>query len=349
MKTISNLSLLLAVALGASACVSEVGDEGGGSGGGGEGGGEGGGGETAATDATGSYAMRSKFDLATNMPGKVGDAVNAIIAATDGADDPANWLLEQVAAQLPSGTIKNLVDGSRPYIAGYLNDQLLSYAPDFVATMVQLGNDFGDMAKNFGTVESLKIGGSDGAYTAVHTVTGAHFKIDNMETDLAFADYQMANVVVQGVGITLSSSGQLGIGAHTVPLSYGKILHIGLDEVLLPMVDSTVGDLGELMQGMVDCDVVGQLIADQIGGYGATTLAAACDAGLLAGAGYIYSQIDAIDGSALEFGLSGTAKAFDKTGDGKIDTIQAGTWTGDLSYAGTPAPLGAATFFGSRK
>ena len=80
---------------------------------------------------------------------------------------------------------------------------LLSFAPDFVSTTIQIGNDFGQMAKNFGTNETLDVTGAAGAYTSTHTVLGAHFKIDNIETDLAFADYQVANVVVQGVGVTI--------------------------------------------------------------------------------------------------------------------------------------------------
>jgi len=49
-----------------------------------------------------STPMRSNFDLATNAPGKVGEVVNTIIAATDGGDDPANWILEQVIAKMPT-------------------------------------------------------------------------------------------------------------------------------------------------------------------------------------------------------------------------------------------------------
>ena len=71
-------------------------------------------------------------------------------------------------------------------------------------------------------------------------------------------------------------------------------------------------------------------------------------AGLSFAASAIYAQIDRIDGSAFEFGLTGTAKAVDKNGDGNADVIQVGKWGGTLSYAGTPAPLANATFKGQR-
>lgn len=346
MMTAKKLTIALALAAAATGCAAEAPDAGGEDGGGGNGGG--GGEDFTPMTADGTYSVRSKFDLATNAPGAVGDVVNVIIDATDSGDDPANWLLEQMINQLPSGAVKTALDGARPYVAGYLNDQLLSYAPDFVGTMVQIGNDFGQLAKNFGTNETLVVTGTASPYTAVKTVTGAHFKIDAVETDVAFADYNMANVVVPGVGITVSPTSQFGIGQHTVPLSYGKILHIGLDAAIIPMIDSSASNLGELFQGLVDCNEVGYLIASQIGGFGAGALTTACNAGLVVGANYIYSKIDGIDGSAMEFGLTGTARAIDKNNDRKLDTLQTGTWAGDLSYAGTPAPLTGSTFYGER-
>lgn len=349
MKTAKNLTVLLALAMGsvATGCAADspddVGDDGGGGGGGG------GGDETPQpTDATGTYSMRSNFDLATNMPGKVGEVVNTIIAATDGGDDPANWILEQVIAKLPSGTVKTLLNGARPFVAGYLNDRLLEFAPDFVGTMVQLSRDFGAMAKNFGINEQLVVTGSPGAYMSSKTVLGAHFKIDNVESDLKFSDYNVSNVVVQNIGVTLDGTGRLGIADHKVALKYGQVLKMGVDGVLVPMLDPTASNLGQLFQNQVNCTAVGSMIASQIGGFGSGALTTACNAGLVAGAGFIYSKIDSIDGTALEFGLTGTAKALDKNGDKKIDSIATGQWAGSLSYGTTPSPLAAATFYGER-
>ncbi|HVK85046.1 MAG TPA: hypothetical protein VM513_13110, partial [Kofleriaceae bacterium] len=107
--------------------------------------------------------MRSNYDLATNAPGKVGDVVNTIIDMTDGADDPANYLLTLMIDQISNSTIKNALNSAKPFVAGYLNDQLLQFAPDFVDTAIQLGNDFGQMARNFGTNETLDVTGTAGA------------------------------------------------------------------------------------------------------------------------------------------------------------------------------------------
>lgn len=346
-----------ALVLTAGACAASTpgtgGDNGSGSGSGdgsGSGSGSGSGGATA-LDATGKYSMQSTFDLSTNMPGTVGVVVNDFINATSGPNQPTQWILDQIIAKLPGGTVKSLLQGAEPFVAGYLNNQLLNFAPSFVTTVVQVGNDFGDMAKHFGLNETLDVAKAAQDYSSVHTAIGVHFKVENIENDYVFADYQVPNVVASGVGVTLDSSGKLSIASHKLPLSYGKVLRIGLDAAIIPLVDANATDLGTLLTDLVDCATVGQYIDDaiyqQFGfSVGAGTWQAACTAGLQFGAQQIYNQIDKIDASALEFDVSGTARA---TGTGgKVNTLQTGKWSGMLSYSGTPAPLSTATFTGAR-
>jgi urease alpha subunit len=99
---------------------------------------------------------------------------------------------------------------------------------------------------------------------------------------------------------------------------------------------------------------VGSAIATAIADFtgfpigSASTFAAACTTGLTAGANFVYVKIEAIDGTALQFGLHGSARGLDKNNDRNIDTILTGTWAGTLSYGTTPTPLAPATFFGER-
>lgn len=302
-----------------------------------------------ATSPAGKYAVRSQFDLATNMPGRVGEAVNMFIAATDDPDDPAAWLLEQAVAQMDDGLLKSSLNAIRPYVAGYLNDRILQVAPNFVATMIQTGNDFGEVARRFGLDATLEITAAGTGWTSTHSVAGVHFQIDNIVTVVPFAGYQVADVVVPNVGVTFGETGGLGVAEHRVPLAYGKILRIGLDGAIIPMIDPMAHDLGTLFQHQIDCVAVGQQIASALSlGLGAETFAAGCGAGLAASAKLIYAKIDSINASALEFTLTGTAKALDTNDDRRVDKIISGSWTGTLSYAGTPAPLAAATFSGAR-
>jgi hypothetical protein len=304
-------------------------------------------------DASGKYAVHSTFDLATNMPGTAGEVVNTIIAATDGDSDPTAWIVDQLIAQLPAGRAKDALNTIKLFVVGYLNDRLLDLAPDFVTTMVQVGNDFGEIAKNFGLNETLEMTKSGDGYTAVHTITGAHFKLGNQDGDFAFTNYHATNVVVNNVTVTMDATGQLTIAAHDVPLRYGQLLRIGLDAAIIPQIDSTAQNLSQLLAKLVNCQKVGESVASfiktNIGlDFGAQVFADACKAGLNTGASFIYSAVDGIDVAALKFDLSGSARGSDKNKDRNIDTIQTGTWSGTLDYAGTPAPLVPATFFGER-
>ncbi|HEX3478808.1 MAG TPA: hypothetical protein VHT91_27490 [Kofleriaceae bacterium] len=303
-------------------------------------------------DATGTYALHSTFDLATNMPGTAGAVVNTIIAATDDVDDPSRWVIDQILAKLPSGTAKDLLEGAEAIGVGALNDELKQIAPDFVSTMIQVGQDFGDLAKHVGLNETLTLTPSQttGSYIATHTVTGLHYELGNQKGDLLFANYQLPDVAVTSIAVTMDATGQLTIAAHDVPVSYGKLLKLGLDAAIIPLIDSSAHDLNSLLVHQIDCKAVGQAIANFIHfGSAAGTLASACSDGLGIGSNLIYSKIVAIDSSALKFSINGSARAVDRNNDRQIDQIQTGTWAGTLAYGASPTPLIPAAFFGERQ
>ena len=131
------------------------------------------------------------------------------------------------------------------------------------------------------------------------------------------------------------------------------MLRIALDAAIIPLVDPSAYDLPSLLADKIDCAQVGQAIDDaltqQFGyGGGAGTWQSACTAGLNYGAQFIYQKIAGIDSSALQFDLTGTAKAVDTNHDYKVDALQTGKWSGTLSYSGTPSTLAPATFTGAR-
>lgn len=300
-------------------------------------------------DVTGTYTVHSTFDLATNMPGTAGTVVNTVIQLTDTANgNPTRWLIDQILAKLPDGTVKSALSFAESLGVEFLNDKLLDFAPDFVVSMIQTGTDFGDLAKHFGLNETLTLTGSGTAYTGVHTVTGVHFKLGNQEGDYAFANYHLPNVVASNVAVTMDETGQLTISAHSLPLAYGKLLRLGLDAVIIPALDSNAHDLNELFAHLIDCQKVADFITAKII-FGNALIKSACDLGLDAGANFVYSKIAEIDNSALAFGLNGTARAQDKNNDRKIDVIQTGAWSGTMTYGATPAPLSPSAFYGERK
>lgn len=338
MKTILSLSMLFAVTV--SGCTSDTSGEG-------DGGGGGGGDELQPVPATaeGSFAMQSQFDLATNIPGTAGKITNYVIAATDDPDDPTRFLIERIIEALPDGSIKNAVANATPYVAGFLNDKLFEVAPTFLLKMKTLASGFGQVAKNFGVVEVLEI---DAAGRAVKTVKGLHFEVDGIEHEFAFADYGIPETRIDGLTVTLAKTGLLAISAHKFPMKYGQVMRLALDQALIPMIDPASANLGQLFKKAINCNAVGRYVYQAIGIGSASTFEAACNAGLVAGSAALYNLMDNVDATALEFGLAGEARGVDRNRDGKMDDIVTGTWSGDLSYAGTPAPLAEAQFHGAR-
>jgi hypothetical protein len=300
-------------------------------------------------DASGSYRIHSTFDIAQNMPGTVGTVVNGVIAATDDPNDPMSWVVTQVINTMPDGTFKDLLIAAEPFIASELNDQLLTLAPDFTNMLLRVGHDLEDVAKHFGLSEQLDVVHSGPTYVGTITADGVELNIENTPMAFSFTEYDMENVVAPNLPVQLDATSTLGIGRHRLPLSYGKILRIALDAGIIPLIDANAGNLGELLNGFVDCQAVGQQIADAVGFGGPAMWAGACVTGLNAAADQIYNQIVGIDSSLLEFQLDGTAKASDQNHDFKIDHLDNGVWTGLLSYSGTDADLGPATFVGARQ
>jgi len=348
MITTTRLALAAALALTATAaCGTDPSSMGGDDGGGGSGGG--GDDQPRPLDPTGTYTLHSTFDLATNMPGTAGAVVNTIIDATDDGDDPSRWVVDQLLAQLPSGTVRTLLEGAEALAIGAINDEVKKFGA--LAALAQVGQDFGDLAKHVGLNETLTLTRSqDGSYVAAHSVVGMHYQLGSQTGDLLFANYQLPNVEVDSVAVTMDATGQLTIAAHDVPLTYGKLLRLGLDAAVIPLIDSSAHNLADLLLHQVDCKAVGIAIANAINfGSAAGTLESYCKAGLNAGASLIYSKIDTIDSTALKFSINGSARAVDRNNDRQIDQIQTGTWAGTLAYGATPSPLIPATFFGERQ
>ena len=295
----------------------------------------------------GRFELQSEFDLATNMPGTPGRVVNYFIQATDDPEDPTKFLVDQLIEAMPDGSAKNYAKQYAPFVVGYLNDRLLEIAPDLLDRVIDLGNAFGDVTKHFGTLELLEI---SAAGSAVKTVTGLHFEIDQVPMDFRLQDYGIADIKVENLQVVLEQTGKLTIMEHQLGVSYGAMLKLALDKAIVPMIDPSAQNVGDVLKKAVNCQLVGQYVYEALDFGSASTYQSACTAGLTAAAGALYNQLQQMDGVALQLGLTGVARGVDRNRDGSMDEIQSGTWTGTLGYAGSPAQLpDGAKFFGSKQ
>jgi hypothetical protein len=294
-------------------------------------------------DPTGTYSMDNDFDIVSGLPGSAGDVINTFLDMTDGPYDPATFLLDFLIEEIDVGWIEDLADAARPALDGFLNDLLLDYSPDFVVTILDIGDKLGQVTREFGLVSTLKVevvGGIEGDdLGATHTVTGVTFTIDSIDYTYTMGELSLTNIVVEQVPFLLDGETKVVVGEHSFPLSYGSMIMVALNEIIIPSVDPTAANLEELLSNLVNCYAVGVELADYIGFGSPGLYEGACELGLAAAASEIENQIRSIDDTAMMLSIHGDAKPQDTNTDRKVDVLQNGHWEGTLSYGGTPAQL----------
>ena len=290
----------------------------------------------------GMFAIISRLDV--RVPAAAAPILATLTAATDGPDDPARYLIDRMIATLPDGSVKAIAIRAAPYVAAYLNDRIVAIAPRFVAGVDAIATGLSRIATRLDLVETLRI---DGSGRAVRMIMGARFDVGAALTTVEFAEDGVANIAVD-VRVTLDGAGHVAIADHAHRLPYGALLRLGLDRAVVPGVEPAARDLAGALAALVDCDRLGAVVADRVGLGSATLYAAACRTGMTAIASEIEAQLTAIDDSALGLALAGAAEGIDLDGDGTMDQLRAGSWTGSLTSASSRDPIAAGSFAGSK-
>jgi hypothetical protein len=300
-------------------------------------------------DPQGWYRVNSTFDIATNMPGAAGSLVNGLIDATDDQDDPMSWVVDQMLDGMEDGTVKDILTASKPFVIGYLNDQVTSLAPGLANTLDQLGDRMAELTHNFGVNEVWQLTMTDQTYVASSTADGVRFTVAGVTNDYNFVDYDIDNVIVPGMLVTIDrQQSKLGIGEHDLPLPWGKIAHLGLDVAVIPTIDPTASSLQDLLDHQIDCAGVGQAIDDALGFGGQAFWASVCHGGMGVAADKIYDMVIPSE-TMLGMHLVGTSRYKDTDADYKIDVLEFGNWTGTMTMDATDADLAQpAAYVGSR-
>lgn len=302
-----------------------------------------------ALDVTGSYRLTSEFDLASGLPGTAGDVINTFIEMTDDPYDPATWVLDQIVANVDNGTVEDFINGARPALDAVLNEVLVQATPDVVAKLIEMGDAFGQIARKFGTGSELRVTDQtdvDTGLVALHVLTELRFTIDGQTYPYPLADMGIADPQAE-VPFSYNAT-RFTLGDHAFPLSYGTILMVALEQIVIPLIEDSAHDLRSLLAAYIDCAAIGVAISDYLG-FGSDGLyEGACDLGLDAAAGWVEDRIRSLDDDAMVLGIAGGARWIDSNSDHRVDVLNGGTWEGEMTYIGTPAPLGESTFRGER-
>ena len=288
---------------------------------------------TVPVSPAGVFAVTSTLDF--EVPPAAVPVLAMLSAATDGPDDPARYLLDTMIAALPDGPVKTIAQGAAPYLAAYLRDRLDDLAPQLATRIAAIADGLARIAGHLGTTETLQIGG-DGA--AIRTITGVRFDLGAAPVTVSFADGGLPDIV-SSLHVALDASGRLMLGPHTHGWPQGGLLRLGLDRAVVVSVVPGARDLAGALAALVDCDRLGALIADRIGVGTASPYRVACRAGMIAIASEIYGWLAAIDDAPLIVDTVGTATGIDRDGDGTMDDVRAGIWSGALRSESSEEPL----------
>lgn len=301
----------------------------------------------------GSYDIDSNFDVVSGMPGDLGNAINEIIAITDGPNAPATYLLDKLEDELGS-TAANILGALRPGIDATVADLIRQNAPNLVNDLINLGNDFGEAARKFGTDSTFVITESsasgDSGYVARHTMHGFHFRVNNQNFGFTNDELGEEDVEVANIGVSMTAD-KVTVQAHDMPIQYGGFLAMALENVLVPAIDPNATSLYELLDSRIDCNAVGAALNDAIGFGGASFYAGACRGAVAAAANAVIDQLLDIDEKAqVTLKITGTARMQETNGDRKVDSLTQGKWSGAIDYLGEQGNLegDVNTFTGTR-
>jgi hypothetical protein len=297
-------------------------------------------GDAVPTSPAGRFTVTSTFDVP--VPAIAVPVIAALTAATDGPDDPSRYLVDRMIATLPDGTVKTIAAGVAPYVAAYLNARLATVAPRFATGIDAIAAGLDRTATHLGTTETLEI---DAGGAAIRTITGVRFELGTAVTSVRLADAGLGDLAV-ATHVALDATGRLAIADHAHALPYGALLRLGLARAVIPGVEPTAHDLAGALATLLDCDQLGAVVADRVGLGTAALYATACRTAMTVIASEIDAKLAAFDDTPIVLEVAGVATGVDRDGDGTMDELRTGRWSGSLHAVGDGDPISAASFAG---
>lgn len=308
-----------------------------------------GGTQPAPLDPTGTYSVRSMYSLAA-PPALAAPMLAELAAATDGPDDPSRYLIDRLVARVPAGQAQIVAAAVAPYLAAYVQRRIDGFAPELAQGIRSLGDGLDQIARRFGTTELLTV--EDSGERARRVIGGLRFEANVRPAigtppmaDMAIpVEVAFAPLGIGDIGATVSvalAKDRLVFGEHHLELPYGAVLRAGLDHAIVPRVVPGAMSLDVALARLVDCDRLGALVAEYVGIGQPETYSRACGLALVHLAAEIYERL--ANTATARMTLAGAARVIDLDGDGPVDVIMAGTWSGTVG----DAPISSAVFDGA--
>jgi hypothetical protein len=319
--------------------------------------------------AEGTYVLDSAFNLEGSLAHEgVGGALVEIVDTFDGATDPVAKLLDVIADKLGSAEgskFREFLQKIELAAVAGLNAKF----PEEWKTVTNFGKSVVGAVRRFGIRGKLELASrtAGGEVKAKLTVYALTLRIEGEAEarELLLADAGVADIVVNDVPLTVDASGNVTIGEHSFGVSFGDLADVAIQQVIIPALDPSLanepGDrLAPFLSKLVRCtdpegQTLGQLVVDSLGEEydWAGAIGTFIDTGCSTAVSWVVQVIDEklaekTEG-ALSFKVRGSARLVDENNDGTADRLAAGAWTGEVTIAGTVAPLmGDQSFLGHR-
>ncbi len=295
----------------------------------------------------GSYTLDSELDLGANLPGIVGGSLRTLGDLTDGPNDPATFLIDQVLEHIGSGTLTSAVGTFRPGIDQGLNGFILAEAPELVSTLRNVGTYVNMLVRHLKVRSELTLAaklGANGALAGLdgkHVLKSVHLEIGNTRADYALSQLDLGEPTAEHIDGS-GTNQAFTLAEHRFAMSYGRIVLFGLKQVIIPELVPGATDVAGVLAHFIHCDGVARWVLDHIGLGTESMWSSACSSAITAVGGVVEGEILVIDQTAAELHLAGVAKVADLDGDHKIDRFSDGAWKGRFVVAGQTSMLDGA-------
>jgi hypothetical protein len=261
------------------------------------------------------------------------------------SEDEVAWVLDLLVDHVASENLGRELEARRGDLEDAVREALQDSAPLLASRFAEIAEHLDEAARHVGTTTVLQIGAlGSGAVertgsVGTHTLTGMTFQVAggtyHFALGLGAESVRTSRVQVSAVGAE-----EVEIGAHALPLRYGKMLVAALEQVILRRVASPhVIDLETFVRRHLDCKTLAQAVSDSMTGGSAVELRDACELGAEVLVDRVIDELLSLDGDAgVYLEVSGRGAAFDKCGDQIVDFID-GSWSGAMVRGGAILPL----------